>query len=98
METNGLKYVEKIQNGRTGQKLSDKFEGTSREIIRILENMLKFNPEKRFSAKECLKSPVFDSIRRPNLEREAPWKIYLGCDKLDAFDYSTLEDLSMTSE
>jgi hypothetical protein len=52
--------------------------------------MMKFDPTQRFSAEECLKNPIFDSIRRPELEKRAPWKIYLGCDMLDAFDYGTL--------
>jgi hypothetical protein len=52
--------------------------------------MLKFNPTTRFSAEECLKNPIFNSIRRPALEKSAPWKIYLGCDIKDAFDYETL--------
>ena len=52
--------------------------------------MLKFNPTARFSAADCIKSPIFDSIRRPALEKSAPWKIYLGWDKMDAFDYETL--------
>ena len=60
--------------------------------------MLKFNPTTRFSAGECLKNPIFDSIRRPALEKSAPWKIYLGCDKMDAFDYETLTDNVMVSE
>jgi hypothetical protein len=47
------------------------------------------NPEKRISAKECLKNPVFDSIRNPELEVDAPFKIYLDVDKTSSYNYET---------
>ena len=31
--------------------------------------MLCFNPHKRLSTKECLKNPIFDSIRNKNIEK-----------------------------
>jgi hypothetical protein len=42
--------------------------------------MLSFNPNDRLSAKEALENKIFDEIRVPNLENDAPYKIYLGCD------------------
>lgn len=54
--------------------------------------MLAFNPSKRFDAEECLRNPIFDSFRRPELEIKAPWRIYLGCDMLDSFDYENYTD------
>ena len=47
----------------------------------MLENLLKFNPEKRLSVKDCLNLPIFDKIRIKDLEKEAPFRIYLGCDE-----------------
>jgi hypothetical protein len=47
----------------------------------MLRDLLKFSPEERLTAKKCLESTIFDDIRVPQLEREAPFKIYLGCDE-----------------
>lgn len=33
------------------------------------------------TVKECIKSKLFDDIRVKELEREAPYRIYLGCDE-----------------
>lgn len=42
--------------------------------------MLDFNPKTRLTVKEALSSSIFDKIRVPHLEKDAPHKIYLGCD------------------
>ena len=47
----------------------------------MLENLLKFNPEKRLTVRDCLSLPFFEDIRVKELEREAPYRIYLGCDE-----------------
>jgi hypothetical protein len=47
----------------------------------MLTELLKFNPDERLTAKKCLESTLFDDIRVPQLEREAPFRIYLGCDE-----------------
>jgi len=49
--------------------------------------MLEFNPYFRWSPSECLRNPVFDSIRRPQLEKPAPCKLRLMVDQDEAFDY-----------
>ena len=46
----------------------------------MLNNLVQFDPRKRKSAKECLESKMFDDIRVRELEKGAPFKIYLGCD------------------
>ena len=51
------------------------------------------NPAKRSSAKECLKSPVFDSIRNSELELDAPFKIYLDVDKTTSYNYKTDDNI-----
>jgi hypothetical protein len=33
---------------------------------------------------QIIKMPYFDEIRTPELEKPAPFKIYLGCDQLDS--------------
>ena len=37
--------------------------------------MLEFNPNFRASANELIKDPLFDSIRKPEMEIDAPYKI-----------------------
>jgi hypothetical protein len=49
-------------------------------VTSILTDLLKFNPGQRLSVKSCLKQKFFDDIRVKELEREAPFRIYLGCD------------------
>jgi hypothetical protein len=51
------------------------------------------DPAKRFSAKECLKNPVFDDIRNPDLECDAPNKIYLEIDKSTSYNYETDDNI-----
>ena len=62
----------------------------------LLTKMLSFNPDLRWSAIDCLNSSYFNSVRKPELEIDAPWKIKLAIDQDDSFDYeksvSTLYD------
>ena len=37
-----------------------------------MESMIEFCPEKRFTAAECMQSPVFDDIRDLQKEKNAP--------------------------
>ena len=54
---------------------------TSQSILDLILKMLVFNPNSRPNAKELLKIPIFDSIRVPQLEKKAPYKIYLQIDE-----------------
>ena len=51
--------------------------------------MLCFNPDMRWSASDCLNSSYFDSVRKPELEVGAPYKIHLTIDADDAFNYES---------
>lgn len=42
--------------------------------------MLEFNPYFRPTAAQCLKSPIFDKIRAPNLETKCPNQLHLEID------------------
>jgi hypothetical protein len=51
-------------------------------------DMLEFNPHYRSTAKECLQSKLFDSIRVTGLEASAPFKINIDVDRNEyKFDY-----------
>ena len=52
----------------TSNNLQKQFSLSNKEIVKILSDLLKFDPHKRVSAKECLKNKIFDSIRVPELE------------------------------
>ena len=43
----------------------------------ILRQLLVFNPGDRTTAKELLKNPVFDSIRKPANEKDADFSVYI---------------------
>jgi len=53
----------------------------------LLCKMLEMNPYFRSSAREVLKSSLFDDIRIHANERQAPNKLKLAVDQDDAFDY-----------
>jgi len=57
------------------------FSHINHQLVTLLEDILKFNPDQRLSAKEALKSPVFDDIRVRRLEQEAQYKVNLPCDQ-----------------
>jgi hypothetical protein len=57
----------------------------------MIYKLLEFNPYFRWSAQECLRSPYFDKIRNPALEKHSKAKILLEIDQDDAFDYVTAE-------
>jgi hypothetical protein len=53
------------------------------ELYELLTSLLVFNPKKRFSAEKVLMSSYFDDIRIPQLEKNAPYEIFLGVDQID---------------
>jgi serine/threonine protein kinase len=53
------------------------------ELYDVLTSLLVFNPKKRYSVEKVLKSSYFDSIRIPQLEKNAPYEIFLGVDQID---------------
>jgi len=67
--------------------------GINPKLVELVDNMLMLNPYFRWSPAECLKSEVFDSIRRPKLEKPAPAKLNLCVDSDDAFDYAQSKSL-----
>ena len=56
------------------------------KLVDLLRDMLQFNPYLRITAKEALKSKIFDKIRRPVFEQPAKAKIQMD-DDIDNYDY-----------
>jgi serine/threonine protein kinase len=61
--------------------IKDLYPNNNPELIKILCQMLEFNPYFRPSAKQLLKNKLFDEIRNPNNEKRAEFKIKISADK-----------------
>ena len=68
-------------------------EGLDDKQYELIDKMLQFNPNKRVSAEELLKNPIFDSVRIPNLENNKGNEIKLSIDEEGVLDYDN-EDAS----
>lgn len=69
-----------------------KFPHISIELIDLLKTLLTFSPDMRPTAKDCLKNPIFDSLRVKTLEESADFKLKLELDEMDLFDYEECVD------
>ena len=49
--------------------MKSKLSESTHEILNIFQNLISFNPYFRMTAYECIKNPVFDSVR--NFEKES---------------------------
>lgn len=58
-----------------------------RDLVKLLKQLLMFNPFYRCSASEALKNEIFDSIRDSKKEKSCHTKITLEIDSDEAFDY-----------
>ena len=56
-------------------------------LLDLLEGMLQFNPDFRFTASECLQHSVFDKIRNQAKEKGAPEMVELPCFADGMYDY-----------
>ena len=86
------------ENGYDANNLQQQFSFSNEEVVKVLCDLLQFNPHKRVSAADCLQNKIFDPIRVPELEQPAPFKIKLNVDDYDAFDYDANEDMVYRSE
>ena len=57
------------------ESLKEKFWYLNEDVIDLLTNMLKFNPNDRASISECLQNKIFDNIRDLELEKPSTIKI-----------------------
>ena len=90
-------YVEEqVDSGNLKVDFSKEFDVTSNELTEVLQKMIEFNPYNRSFASELLKSPVFDSIRQPELEKPCPVRFELDLD--DDFDYESFKSSISTDD
>jgi len=62
------------------------FESVSEPIAHLVKKLLAFNPADRSSCTECLKDPMFDSIRNKNIEKKPEFVVDTPADSLDFVD------------
>lgn len=81
-----MKSIEtsKIQDRTT---LAERFEPSDPELIRVLQQMLEFNPYFRPTASQLIESKVFDKIRVPKNEKLDPYSSLKSKVKIDHNDY-----------
>jgi serine/threonine protein kinase len=62
----------------------------NKDLVELLKSLVQVNPFFRPTAKECLKNPVFDTIREQVKEKtQITSKIKLEIDHDKAFDYAS---------
>ena len=63
-------YIHALNHSQVeGNKLNQLLEGNSPAMIKLISELLLFNPNDRHSAGKSLENPIFDEIRRTNLEK-----------------------------
>ena len=81
---NGAKeYMFSIQKTRFSNSLQSHFSKAPRQLLDMLCGLLSFNPDKRLTPQDCLKSSYFDEIRVPELENATIPEIKLPIENLD---------------
>ena len=59
-----IEYLNQISKQvKPKSTIGQRFAQFPAKLVELLENMLKFNPNDRLTATECLQNPIFDSIR-----------------------------------
>ena len=81
-----MKAIEtsKIQDRTT---LAERFEDSDPDLVRILQQMLEFNPYFRPTAAQLIESKVFDKVRVPKNEKLDPISSLKNKIKVDHNDY-----------
>ena len=87
-----LQYFTQLKSERDTSGLDEMFKLTSDNLKILVKGMLEFNPHFRFTAEQCLKSPIFDDLRVKELEQPSNVKLNLAQDAIGAYDYDLYED------
>ena len=65
-------YIAALAPKSVKSSFQDLFPNADPALVDLIESMVEFNPAFRPTVKECIKNPVFDQIRNPRFEVEAP--------------------------
>ena len=69
-------YQSQLVNPEPKKKvLKSLFPHTSSALLKILQDLLEFNPNFRVTPENCLQNPLFDAVRVQSLELPAPHRI-----------------------
>ena len=58
-----MRYVKLLVRQVDESKFEAKFAGIGKDLLDILKQLLKFNPQERVTVKQCLENPMFDEFR-----------------------------------
>lgn len=78
---NVISSIIQMQKNHKSPKILKKLEHSDPTVNSLLLQLLKFNPNQRWSTTEALKMPMFDSVRIKELEQPAPFKIRIPMDE-----------------
>ena len=78
--------------------MKQKFPATTTELIEILENLLRFNPELRGSSQQILRSKYFNDMRDESYEKPAKAQVKIDIDEDEEFDYTSNSMKTLTSD
>lgn len=89
-EEEAHQYVDMLQEKQTSRTkgIDQIFPNANPQLLELLKGLLEFNPHFRLSAKQALKSPIFDSIRVPYFEQASPYKIAQKINAQNCFAYT----------
>lgn len=94
-EDDTIDYINSVASRAKNRKnlIPSRFRECPNEMIDLLMGLLTFNPHFRMSASECLKSRLFDKVRKKDLENENPTpQVILDGFEKDTFDYENDRD------
>lgn len=91
-------YIKQLEPTTPVSTLQSKFPKTSAALIEILSSLLEFNPKFRPTASDCLKHSIFDSVRNPSFERDAPTTLHQPIYAEGVYDYELGCDVRYTME
>jgi mitogen-activated protein kinase 1/3 len=91
-DPNGILYLKSLKV-RNKKNLKSKFPGSSDDALDLLDQMLKFNPNKRITVNQALEHPFFKEVKDPSKEVEADFNLEFEFEKDDNLTMEKLRTL-----
>jgi len=87
LNSEGKKFMSKINVIADESSIFEKLKNVDKHITKLIERLLKFNPEDRASANDILQDPIFDKIRNRKLEKDPQFTVSVdhlfGCTEVE---------------